>query len=646
MESQVPRQMIELGNHYAANQQWNNAGGVFTQALDSLYKSLRDEILVPSESELHRELRLLLASESSESRTSQGKKDDEVIVLDKEPLFVHLREHILQHRQVRDFLDARFVTVFSFVNTARTARYMTIVFYNGDKVPCSEESQEELAPFSVLPHKKSFSFVLRLEDRIVRLWKMTKAEAKQIAYAWAHLGQADVNSAIGLYYVAQVLSDQGESAILTTARCYQRALLLNPQYAWALAHLGEAFRMLANGWPGTDEHLRLPRKRIYWYNRALVYLHNATQQDPRSFWALAHLGATIVNARCFISIILDHADPQQDLLNCWKDQNHIEEATPWALINYGLKILVLALELQGYYYPWAQAYYAGALLLKTSMFGKFGKDLDGDRGKDLGLLALNEALNALYLDPSLLKSASEPGQLYVNPYFEQGLIFFFLGKYTLAWQYVWIGMKWVFKYNFQPGLQSLAGCQILVIIAYKYIIQATPSTVPLPSECPALIDDSRLGKTYDLGFEIPKTPIHTWDKLAVFIESAFNACCEPSVNVLLVPRVRLDTNVRMGLASTMGILYCFEVVLSQLNDSARAGHLCRKIKDLNRRIANKLHLYFNGDDLEPPGSHQHEAFVLGSLLSLIETGKPSFGLAQRLCPKRHQGDQDQATDSR
>lgn len=110
------------------------------------------------------------------------------------------------------------------------------------------------------------------------------------------------------------------------------------QYPWALAHRGEALRMIANEWTPVDSSWN--REQIY--TEAEDCFKAAIALDPSYAWAYAHLGATICNSRPTDSTDLQH--------NKYKDAlNHLDQA----------------LQLTNWNYAWCFAYNAAIHVLEN-----------------------------------------------------------------------------------------------------------------------------------------------------------------------------------------------------------------------------------------------------------------------------------------
>src|SRR6185369_16290634 len=126
---------------------------------------------------------------------------------------------------------------------------------------------------------------------------------------------------------------------------------------------------------------------------------------------------------------------------------------------------------------------------------------DTEFAADIAALGQVVSSHAYYLDPRLALGVFEPSQVAVNPPFEIALVHYWLAlanydsaqkeakcgnkdKARLiatqaaddcerAWACASIGMRFLFKFNFSPGLQGLAGCRLLEMIALLYMKIAT-----------------------------------------------------------------------------------------------------------------------------------------------------------------------------
>jgi hypothetical protein len=100
---------------------------------------------------------------------------------------------------------------------------------------------------------------------------LSRSEARLLSRALSHLALADVETTLNLFRESQVLDEQVTVQLQEDLCQYHAALWLNPENAWALAHMGEAYRLLANAWPGSTDDLHQPhRRKLVRFARAIV----------------------------------------------------------------------------------------------------------------------------------------------------------------------------------------------------------------------------------------------------------------------------------------------------------------------------------------------------------------------------------------
>ena len=515
--------------------------------------------------------------------------------------------------------------------------------------------QSQVEPSKVyFPRAPSFALILDLADGKPTFRLLSDRVANQMSHLWAHLAQATVKVTMSQYYVSQILTKYGARAIKEQAYFYWRALLLRPNNAWALAHLGEVFRELANYWTADAGVLRPTEERLGNYVMALTCFKRAIELDPKYVWAHAHFGATIVNARAFAG--WQTPDPYHELLarpewygnidrleqwnakhrklEPWSQKkNRFTRGTPqdWIkrfprhitqyyndqLINDAIEALTQAQKLRGRFYPWAQDYYGGALLVKAVL-----SDDRSIRGQ-LGILSMLHTSTAVYLQPELLTSVFEPGQVYVNAFFEIGIISSYKQDYFRAWEFTWIGMKWSFKFSFLPGLEQLVGCLILVHIAEVWMGLPRRRRRRLASRSNMIEESGLMSMDIDPDFHIPPVPIETEPALINFISRAYNKLALPAVEPYVEDSIAVNTKIRVGLMTTAFILSVFICVLESFlrPPFAWPGHqlLIGRLQDTLEQIARKLKMTITHDCSDP-------IHVLDSLFVLFEAGVPNSRL--------------------
>ena len=184
-------------------------------------------------------------------------------------------------------------------------------------------------------------------------------------------------------------------------------------------------------------------------------------------------------------------------------------------------------------------YYAGALYLKAAFSS------DPLVGENVGVFSKVVGQQAIYFQPQMVPSLFEPGQLYVDGFFESALIFFQQGDYGRAWQYAVAGMQWLFKFYFLPGLDGQSGCEILVTIAYWMQMENQKTKEAKLLQEVGLDEEST-------SFPFPSEPIAKPGKLIEFIELCVRTFSLPYLSALLKPGIRLSTKAEHGTGGDSG----------------------------------------------------------------------------------------------
>jgi hypothetical protein len=582
---------LKQGNTYAANQEWTSAAIEFMKALDKLYGACTPS--QPSPSQCAADLYTAL-----EAHVEDPEDPNEDPVGPVAPAPAKLLELMIQgFAKMRDGtsdpVEAKCFRFNGFLEPCSPV--WTIVFVRSSK-------EKKYGTLRVSIPVKSATLIVGKENA---QW-LEQPIAAQIAYAWAHRAEALVNQTKAMYSLDQVLLAEAVPALDLRKEDYLRALLIDPDRFWTLAHLGEVYRDMANSVPGLMDYL-FPEKgnkreqRLENYACAIIYyresIDRAISKNMRpSPWAYAHLGAAVVNTRAFVEFDGDrNTDLLQkgllaDLLVDWPAE-WPEETTAAAtaadavnhtnlrFTNRAMMALVRAQELQGFYYPWAQGYYGGTLLLKSI----FSKDQVGQLNAALAQIAQLQTALVYYLQPALLGAVFEPTRLDVNPMFEMAAIQHHVNEYELAWCYAWMGMHWLFRDKFQPGLYGLTGYGLLVTIAYR----AGNSGGSPRGLSDAMITQAMLNnRSADIN-KIPRALPKNWGNMGPFIHQLIEDACskqiEPHLRFWLRKENRdnLDSDVLLGLQTTLRIMWDFVGVLetygnAELNE--RLQKFCAKIR--------------------------------------------------------------------
>ncbi|MCA9706135.1 MAG: hypothetical protein KDK70_09830, partial [Myxococcales bacterium] len=208
------------------------------------------------------------------------------------------------------------------------------------------------------------SAVLRGSDGAAPIY-LDSSKKRQLSWVLAHIGWTNVAEVRVLYAQHQIMEGTGTTLALDSSKPLHQALTLHPRNSWALAHLGETYRGLGNSWPGNTFSLLVPEHRTRDYVIALLYLRLATNANPRNYWAHAHYGAAVVNVRAFAGVA--HVPSEGTCLVALLEQLFPGEPldNAYNLLTTDAKdSLIVAQQLTGNFYPWAQVYYAATLIFE------------------------------------------------------------------------------------------------------------------------------------------------------------------------------------------------------------------------------------------------------------------------------------------
>ena len=603
--------LFELGNVYSQNQQWNNAQRVFEQALSLIYSSVTEQ-----DAETPAGLSELLGSIDF-SAVSQSPDEPWGLPQSEAPELEKLYEVLSSNLPTKD-QEPNYVIVFP--ATLSHPHVWTVVYYNAEFKQLLSDGPAGSMKI-VYPTAEVAAFVVRVSPAPIGAWRLDDPTIARMTYGWAHLAQASVLTTMAQYYVDQILNKAGIPTIRSQAAYYARSLALQPTNAWAMAHLGEVFRDVANGWPGSPEDLCDPSQKVEPYVQALFYymlalrLYEQQGREKESFWVHAHFGAAIINVRGFVADELPQ--PLRGLYEYLVEVKGGEAAVESTvnlhdvLLEWAIDSLVRAQELRGYFYPWAQDYYACGLLIKSYFIQ------DKLLGSNIGALSMMQVITALALDPGILNNIFEPGELYVNAFFQMAIVCYALEDYSMAWQLACIGLNWAFNYNFINGLDVLSGMNLLANISNTCITKCKEDRgwKPEPS---CLFKESQLSINPEYG--LPTQPITEESGLCELIEQS-TARYTPLVAPFLMDDSKVTTKIGMGLLESLAILECFQDILEGLKTFHPGG--CSPLEDLTKRIRSKLGPVLPSISSESCTSTN---FVNDVLWSLFGTGKPSYQL--------------------
>lgn len=615
------RKCSDLGDHYMSNQQWNNAVTMYERALVTLEAILEPGAPLPSITPAHLERLAGLRGVSFDVQGLAAPGDDH----DARQALAQIRS--AQMTLEADLGDAR---VWKNIGLLRSPSGNSWFFslYQSKDLTCGSTT-------ITVPAGLSITWCCRILGDRVTCTRLTGARARQLSFLLAHLASARVTATMKLYYQAQILISSGIPAIMAQAHLYEHALQIHPENAWALAHFGEVFRDIANGWPGSVDHLSTPGARAADYTRAILYYQESLRIQPDSFWAHAHLGAAIVNVRGFAGFSGPGAPIHMpDLLALHEryfpdaaQPGHPPAAKDKELLDKGKEHLETAQRLLGQYYPWAEAYYAYTLML----LGALDED-DPDNARNVGVLSTVYLTDAFYLQSTLLSQALEPGELYVNGFFQMGIFSLWLRDYSTAWYYARLGMQRLFKFHFLVGLESLLGCQLLANIAALRLGDPAASSRETRAPGP-LLSDAPLG-VMSPQIAVPPAPFADSAALVAFLTQTFDVGCKGVTATWLDHAFPLSTSITVGLLQVVFVLDNFSVILQDLGlagDSAVSA-LSGSMEELKTTILGRLSMTMPrppSQSFEIKDAYHHH---LGNLFSQFNSAKPTYSLASALAP--------------
>ena len=556
-------EIVKLANHYASQNQWPNAALTYFGAFEMLRNRIGESEPIDDLAEVDYD------HLSDELERVDGRYVDLAILAQDSSVARITRA--LQSRLSKQDADKlggmKYMIAFNPLGTQHW-----IVVYN-DKVssvlePSSLEPQndsgsqgdivESVRDLRVNPEiadldSESSSFLVWNNDGKVQVNTITRSKAAQLAYILSHMAWVDVQVMVGLYMEHQILNKQGAPAIFAAARPYQWSLAVVPCDGWTLGHFGDVYRTVANGWPGNLQSLCLPDRRVADYVIALICYQRALDVDSESCWDNAHLGAAIVNVRGFVGFQYQPGScPVLDqLMEQWFGDVDKEQRYN-ALIDKAAESLIRAQRLQGWFYPWAQMYYAYALLLKL---------LGGAPDDDLRTTATKSIVNvvdALYIDPTIVATSFEPGELYVNGPFQISLYYIWVREYGMAWAWARRGMVRLFKWHFLPGLDAVLGFQLMANAAVGLLLVGPPDLQSFePPETP-------YGVLELLGVSVPVVPISTADECIAFIGDVVTRAIAKSLRLFLKHPEWLNTTLEISLVQYFFILTDFQNLLTSV----------------------------------------------------------------------------------
>ena len=604
------RERVELGNYLASQNQWPNAIIEFRAAMLEMLSASEGVPLLGPTTGLLDALRDIVRKQQHETENEWNP-----VAASEAPDAVRKLQAVHQETSHRDLGALPFISVFSAPDSG-----CFVVIYHDKK------SYRDL-DFAV-PTGESLAFVVVHHHEGFESGLLTPARARQLSYVVAHVGWAWVESTIAQYYQHPILNDEGVPAIKCWALYYHFALCLNPDDDWTLARAAEVYRNIANGWPGSPGTLDMPDERVNNYVRSLVLFKAAIDLNPRAFWAHAHMGAAIVNVRAFVGPLSDPETVSPALRALLEDDEwftawhlrDVELVAKWsndsplpdpndqvpltiglAFIETAIWVLSTALELTGEYYPWAQMYYADALLVKALILGE-------NASGPLGVQSMLESLTSVFLDPTILVNAFGPGDLVESGFFSPAMVSFYAKDYVLAWRYARRGMFFLFKNDFIPGLPALFGCQLLAKISAAYIADGSP---PVGG---AEFVHHRASHRW-VAVDIPVDPISTERELVEFIDIFVTYLFRDFIAFWLRADIKINTSIHMSLMQSYWILSDIHGMLGGFD--VQDGGVIEKVGGYIHDIRKKLGLAENLDF----ETYEHSD---SDMMTTLYSGKPSY----------------------
>jgi len=456
-------------------------------------------------------------------------------------------------------------------------------------------------------------------------WALTTSEARQIAYFLARVGWTRVQQRLRIYRVYQILDGRGAPALKDAARYFYYALTLQPKDVWTLAQWAEVYRDLGNAWHALGSTSRLSTERLDEYLTALMLFDRAIKTGEESgediAWAAAHYGATVVNVRGFMGIQAEferHFEVRiSEMLDLPVGTDPKEIYSK--LLESAVNRLEEAQRLRGFYYPWAQAYGGGASML-FAVASKAG----ASEFKDRLLQSLHDSWDAANLDPNVFGSGFEPAELHVNGYYTMALVYLWRGELDNAWGYVSLGLRRTFNFNFIPGLEELAGLQILILIAAQQIdsnkSKAGPEAETFVEPRGTMLNGFSSG---DLAFSVPLKPIADAKELVEFIRSIFHRV-QRTLEPFLAKDWQLNTVITMGFESAIAVLLSMASVIRVVSGDQcdLADQIFGYVDRLRERLGTPEATRVPARDCKAFKQCEDER-MLDLAMSITRTGRPS-----------------------
>ncbi|MEM9457852.1 MAG: hypothetical protein AAGF11_26975, partial [Myxococcota bacterium] len=556
------------------DKQWSNATDRFRAALETEYNTLFEEATgSKTPTTLSTEILRQTLEAIHDPKSHKTNAPISLIQISSKDTFKNL--HNTLKELFGEDINDNCITAAAFTaasSTGKPQKFWTIIFHSCKhkeyNYTTSSDKNVNIKVNHIDPDPKQSVFIMRTIDESKQsdAIKVENINYQRIAYIWAHLAECSSYATMKLYKISKVLLTGRSSAMYRHAYRFQVALAIEPNYCWALAHLGEFCRNIANGWGqalGT---------RIQHYVMALDYL--VTSQDKKAIkhrlgkngkmkkpssvcsnpWLLAHIGATIVNARVFVHIS-KKTEPKDDILSQLIDQlfhqltDNAKRSTI-ALLEESRDCLVKAQALKGFYYPWAQNYHGDALLLLSILIKK-------SHTARVSCLSTTQLLDSFFLKQRMIEQTIEPGELFRNPNLDISVFYFAKGYYTLAWQHAWIGIHYSFKFDFVSSVQTLIGCKIIALSSHKMLRKTKVKRLKLLRHGGFLQDNIDVTARIKGTFHLPTEPFTAYPMLLDFISRVIVRVGHPAIEPLLHHNVKWSEKIHVSMHATIYIFLTF-----------------------------------------------------------------------------------------
>lgn len=598
----IVRRKLKVGDRFASQQHYHVALSHYRSAYEDILSNPGDGVKLPA-----------MDLESVQKVLESGKCKSTAIA--ESQFFADFRD--AQARAHGVGLD-EFPRMFTY-HTTSTNQW--IVAYNQVETPAYGDLQ------ITIPEGTTQAFVVTIGKDGVKSVALPPNKTRLLGYAMAHFAWALAQSTIAIYMNKDVLSDTSWPTILNNLEYFDCSLHLVPDNAWTWAHYADIYRTMGNAWlarmPNFQNRsasvagLQPPTLRIEQYTRALIYFFQAVKLNPNESWALAHLGATLVNARGYAGATDDAPMLFAAIRALLAPDLVSDEQLEMRWLRLAFTSLDKAQEIADYYYPWAQLYQADSILLLSLFDGKEPSQLSHD--------ALVEALlqtNFAYiLQPKLAEGVFDPGQIYHNPLLQCALMELWRchqrpDRLAFAWTCAKKGMARLFGNAFVPGVAAVTGYQLLANISSQRIALGSSENKGA---------SAATFESPNAPVPIGPTPIDNCEDLCDFIDNVFELVCKPTAEPFLSPDIAVNTTIKMSLVQVYLVLLNLRDLLLATKIT-QASVVADKIGAYSMGLREKL-----GVTMDQATQFVHQDH-LNNMLAMLGSGGPSYKMAKLLNP--------------